>query len=167
MKKTFRLQLVHEKVDFELYKNHSTYNNGNTGLDLFILDDLTISPNESILVDLGVKCQLRSLSLCPWKWLINKRYNYHSYFLFPSSNISKTPLIIKSSIGLIDKYYSDSLKIHLMNISSEPFTIKRGENYIQLVNYDLSDINVKLVKSHDKQRIRSTIPEYFGPPEFY
>lgn len=145
--KKFLLKLIHEKVDLELYENHGTYHDGDAGLDLFVLDDLTIGPGETELVDLGVKCQCVTYSKCPWKWVFGKKYNYHSYFLFPRSSISKTPLIMKNSIGLIDKGYTGSLKAPLMNTSNEPFTIKRGERYVQLVNSDLSGVKYKLVKT--------------------
>jgi dUTP pyrophosphatase len=145
--KKFLLQLVHEKVDLELYKNHSTYHDGDAGLDLFILDDLTIASGETVLVDLGVKCQSVSSSKCLWNLIRGKKYDYHSYFLLPRSSISKTPLIMKNSIGLIDKGYTGSIKAPLMNVSCDPFTIKRGERYVQLVNSDLSGVKFKLVKS--------------------
>ena len=147
MQKTFLLNLVHEKVDLELYKNHNTYHSGDAGLDLFVLDDLTISPGETALVDLGVKVQCVSKTKCVLKLLKGEKYDYHSYFLFPRSSIAKTPLIMKNSIGLIDKGYTGSIKAPLMNASSEPFTIKRGERYVQLVNSDLSGVNFKLVNS--------------------
>jgi len=143
--KKFLLQLVNKKVDYELYGNHSTYHAGDAGLDLFILKDIIIGPGETVLVDLGVKCQCVTLSKCPWKWLLGQKYNYHSYFLFPRSSISKTPLIMKNSIGLIDKSYVGSLKAPFMNTSSEIFLLKRGERYVQLVNSDLSNVSFKLV----------------------
>lgn len=147
MKKTFLLNIVHEKVDFELYNNHNTYHDGDAGLDLFILEDLTIEPGQTILVDLGVKVQCVNKTKCFWKMLKGEKYDYHSYLLFPRSSISKTPLIMKNSIGLIDKGYTGSIKAPLMNVSCESFTIKRGERYVQLVNSDLSGVNFKLVKS--------------------
>lgn len=143
----FLLQLVDEKVDYELYKDHGTYHKGDAGLDLFILDDLTIGPGETVLVDLGVKCQCVSYSKCPWDWIRGKKYKYHSYFLFPRSSISKTPLSMKNSIGLIDKSYTGSIKAPLFNTSNEPFTIKRGQRYVQLVNADLSGVKFDLVTS--------------------
>jgi len=145
MKKTFLLQLVDEERDLDLYKNHSTYHPGDAGLDLFIVEDLTILPGETALVDLGVKCQSVSSDKWFYKLVFGKRYNYHSYFSLPRSSIYKTPLIMKNSIGLIDKGYVGSIKAPLMNTSSESFTIKRGERYVQLVNSDLSDVNFKLV----------------------
>lgn len=147
MKKTFFINVVHEKVDLELYTNHNTYHEGDAGLDLFILDDLTIGAGETVLVDLGVKCQSVSHTKYFWKWLCGQKYDYHSYFLFPRSSISKTPLMMKNSIGLIDKGYTGSIKVPLFNTSTEDFKIKRGERYVQLVNSDLSGVNFKLVKS--------------------
>jgi dUTP pyrophosphatase len=53
--------------------------------------------------------------------------------------------MMKNSIGLIDKGYTGSLKVPLMNFSNKDFTIKRGDRYVQLVNSNLSGVNFKLV----------------------
>lgn len=142
--KTFLLK-VEKESDKELYTSHSTYHRGDAGLDLFITEDLTFAPGETKLVDLGVSCQSRSVSRCPKNWVVGKFYKYWSYFLMPRSSISKTPLIMRNSIGLIDSVYTGNLKCPFYNTSSEPFTIKRGERYVQLVNCDLSEIEFRLV----------------------
>jgi len=136
MQKKFLIK-VDEPENLHLYKNHQTYHEGDAGLDLFILKDTAILPNSTKLIDLGVKCQCRSFSLNPFDWIRGKGHKYHSYFLFPRSSISKTPLILKNSIGLIDKGYLGTLKAAFHNTSTQTFVLKRGQRYVQLVNGDL------------------------------
>jgi dUTP pyrophosphatase len=144
-KKTFLIKVVNE-TNLELYENHTTYHEGDAGLDLFIVEDLTIMPHETRMVDLGIQCQNRSLTSCMWKWLKLDYYDYHSYWLVPRSSMSKTPLMLKNSIGLIDKQYTGNIKAALINLSEEPFHLKRGQRYFQLVNGDLSNIHFEVVE---------------------
>lgn len=146
MKKTFLINVV-DPIHKEFYENHSTFHDGDAGLDLFILEDQVIEPGQTVLVDLGIKCQSISFSLCVWKWFKKQFHDYHSYFLMPRSSIYKTPLIMKNSVGLVDSSYVGNIKAPLYNTSSEPFTLKKGERYVQLVNCDLSNIHFNLVDS--------------------
>jgi dUTP pyrophosphatase len=147
MGKTFLLKIV-DDINNELYKNHNTYHKGDAGLDLFITEDYTIHPNETVLVDMGIRCQNRSIDPCVWNWLRGNFYKYHSYLLLPRSSISKTPLIMKNSIGLIDAGYLGNIKAPFYNTSSEPFKIRRGERYVQLVNSNLSPVSMEIVNEH-------------------
>jgi|FrelakmetLWP11LW_1041352.scaffolds.fasta_scaffold00008_7 dUTP pyrophosphatase len=147
MVKTFLLKIEDDNND-ELYKNHNTYHKGDAGLDLFITEDHTIHPNETVLVDMGIRCQSRSIDPCVWNWLRGNFYKYHSYLLLPRSSISKTPLIMKNSIGLIDAGYLGNIKAPFYNTSSKPFKIRRGERYVQLVNSNLSPVSMEIVNEH-------------------
>ena len=97
---------------------------------------------------MGIQCQNRSVSYSIKDWLCGKFYNYHSYFLIARSSISKSPLILKNSIGLIDQGYLGNIKAALYNTSSKSFHIKRGERYVQLVNSDLQSVKMQIVKEH-------------------
>lgn len=147
MVKTFLLKIVGNDIK-DLYENHETYHKGDAGLDLFITKDQTILPGETLLVDLEVQCQNRSIDPCVWHWLSGNFFKYHSYLLLPRSSISKTPLILKNSIGLIDAGYLGNIKAPFYNTSSEPFYIKKGQRYVQLVNSDLSPVSMKIVSEH-------------------
>lgn len=127
----------------QMYKNHSIFHKGDSGLDLYIIEDITIEPGEMKLVDLGVSCQLESSAwYCPW----NKKY--HSYMMFPRSSISKTPLRLANSIGLCDAGYVGELKAPLYNTSDKPFNLKTGDRYVQLVSPTLEEVSFKIVESH-------------------
>lgn len=130
-----------------LYKNHGHYHEGDSGLDLFCITEETIQPGETRLIDLGIRCSLKSFQWCPYMWIKKKSfYKYSSYLLLPRSSISKTPLVMKNSIGLIDACYTGTLKVPLVNISHKPYTIYRGDRLVQLVRSDLKPIHFKLTK---------------------
>lgn len=143
MKRVFLLKPAYSHIN-QMYLNHSTYHKGDSGLDLYVIENITIQPGETKLVDTGIKCQCRSFTLNPLKWIKGEFYNYHSYWSMARSSISKTPLILKNSIGLIDSAYTGNIKAPLYNTSSYPFTLRKGERYIQLVNGDLSPVQFEL-----------------------
>ena len=131
-RKRFLIQVV-SPLNKILYEYHNTYHKGDSGLDLFIIKEETIAPGETKLIDLGIRCQSKSL------------FNYHSYWMVPRSSVSKTPLLLRNSIGLIDAAYTGNLKAAFYNTSDKPFTLNRGERYVQLVNNDLSPALFEIV----------------------
>ena len=146
-KKVFLVKVV-DPDNKTLYENHSTFHDGDSGLDLFVVNDIVIQPGQTVLVDTGIQCQSRSFDWCIKHWFSGRFYKYHSYLLMPRSSISKTPLIMRNSIGLIDSGYVGNIKAPLYNTSSEPFELKRGERYVQLVNSNLDAVSLQLVDKH-------------------
>jgi dUTP pyrophosphatase len=122
----------------KMYQNHSTYNNFDSGLDLFIIGDVTIEGGETKLVKLGIQCQLQSK-----KWY--GKEEYHGYLMFPRSSISKTPLRLANSVGLIDREYRGELMAAFHNTGKTPYTLSKGERYVQLTRADLGYINFEVV----------------------
>jgi dUTP pyrophosphatase len=135
----FLLQCETDEIK-AMYFNHETHHKGDSGLDLYITNDVTIGGGDTKLVGLGLKCQLQSRN-----WYGKKVYS--SYLMFPRSSISKTPLRLANGIGLIDREYKGELMAAFHNTSKTPFTLKKGERYVQLTRADLGEINFKIVNS--------------------
>ena len=114
----------------ELYENHSYFHTGDAGLDLFIVENQTIPAKSTKPIPLQIACEN----------LDNK-----AYYLFPRSSISKTPLRLANSIGLIDAGYRGELIGMVDNIYDKDFQVKRGERYFQLVAVDSSPVEFELV----------------------
>ena len=114
----------------ELYETHSHFHAGDAGLDLFVVEDQVVPGNSTTPIHLQIACEN----------LDNK-----AYYLFPRSSISKTPLRLANSIGLIDGGYRGELVGMVDNIYPEDYTIKKGERYFQLVAVDSSPIEFELV----------------------
>lgn len=158
----FLIKPIHENA-LEMYTNHSTFHVGDSGLDLFIMEDQVIPARQTKLVDLGIQTQLISYI---HKHNYKSAYSdsnvdsddseddcltrvsypkYYSYLLYPRSSIAKTPLRVANSIGLIDAGYLGNLKVALWNTSDEDFSIKKGERYVQLVRGDLGEVSFQIV----------------------
>jgi dUTP pyrophosphatase len=116
----------------KLYENHSHFHSGDAGLDLFVVEDQIIPARSTQPIPLQIACEN----------LDNK-----AYYLFPRSSISKTPLRLANSIGLIDGGYRGELIGMVDNIYDKDYHIKRGERYFQLVAVDSSPIEFELVDS--------------------
>ena len=118
------------KTAQEMYENHDHFHKGDAGLDLYILEELEFLPGETHLIKLGISCQ---------------PVNGRAYYLFPRSSISKTPLRMSNSIGLIDGGYRGEIMASCDNIKNIPYTIKKGQRLFQLVATDSSAISYKIV----------------------
>ena len=72
------------------YDNHSTFNEGDSGLDLFFHEDKLIKSQETLFIDFGIKCEMEQI---PTSWdSESEPLPSLSYYLYPRSSISKTPL---------------------------------------------------------------------------
>ena len=115
----------------EMYTSHSHFHNGDAGLDLYILENIKIASGETKLIKLGISCE---------------PVDGKAYYLFPRSSISKTPLRMSNSIGLIDGGYRGEIMASCDNIKDFDFTIEEGQRLFQLVAVDSSPISYRVVK---------------------
>ena len=113
-----------------MYENHGHFHDGDSGLDLYFPNDMILGAGETHLIDLGFKCD-----------------GGMSFWVVPRSSISKTPLRMANSVGLIDKLYRGSIKVCVDNRSGEDYEIKEGDRLFQIVNPQLSEIKVEVVES--------------------
>lgn len=113
-----------------LYEEHSHFHPGDAGLDLFVPNEVTIGGRETAPIHLQVACEMEGGK---------------PYFLMPRSSISRTPLRLSNSVGLIDGGYRGELIAFCDNISDEPFTLEAGRRLFQIVAMDGSPLEVELV----------------------
>jgi len=141
----FLIKPVNEQVK-QMYQNHSTYHEGDSGLDLFIIEDKVIPAGQTIIVNLGISCQLRKLTDFSPTFQKYMGEKYFSYNMYPRSSISITPLRLANGVGLCDAAYTGPLKAALHNTDIEnDFTIKKGERYVQLAYPNLEEVSFELV----------------------
>jgi len=112
------------------YENHSHYHEGDAGLDLFIVNEQTIEPGETTFVHLQISCET---------------VDGKPYLLMPRSSISKTPLRLSNSIGLIDGGYRGEIIAAVDNIKDQPYILEPGQRLFQLVGMDGSPVKFKMV----------------------
>ncbi len=113
----------------ELYADHGHYHAGDAGLDLFVLEEQTFQPGETATIHLGIQCEPD---------------DGRAYLLMPRSSISKTPLRMANSVGLIDGGYRGEIMAACDNIKDVPYTVHKGNRLFQLVTLDGSPIEYEL-----------------------
>ena len=130
----FPLSLKIIADNYEMWDSHPTYSkakkNEDTGLDIPMLNSVTVpAKSKAFTVDLGFKAEQNQ-----------------GYMLVPRSSISKTPLRLANSIGIIDKSYRGKVMVKVDNISNNDFTMQSGSCYFQIVafngilpNYELTN----------------------------
>lgn len=123
-------------TDEDLYDEIKTTHEGDSGIDLFFPDELTIHAGETKLVN---------LKICSQMYQSEENYHTISYDLRARSSIYKTPLRISNSAGLIDAGYTGNIMVALDNIKDFDYIIKRGQSLVQLVSGDLKPIITKKV----------------------
>ena len=114
-----------------MYEEHGHFHAGDAGLDLYVLEEITIAPGETVAIKLGVACEPT---------------DGRAYFLMPRSSISKTPLRLANSIGLIDGGYRGELMAMCDNIKAEPYTVEKGQRLFQIVACDCSPITYEVAQ---------------------
>ena len=113
-----------------MYEEHGQFHVGDAGLDLFVVENQTIEGGKTELINLGISCETT-----------DKR----PYFLMPRSSISKTPIRLCNSIGLIDAGYRGEIMAAVDNIKEEDYTINAGQRLFQIVAMDGSPLSFELV----------------------
>ena len=114
------------------YSEHGHFHDGDAGLDLYVLEDQTFIPGETKLIKLGISCEPE---------------DGKAYFLLPRSSISKTPLRLANSIGLIDGGYRGEIMAPCDNVKDFEYRAEKGQRLFQLVAADCSPISYEIVDS--------------------
>jgi len=104
---------------------------GDAGYDLFAMNDVIVEPFKVSKIQLGVACEPFEL-------------NYHGYYLYPRSSISKTPLIMANSVGIIDAGYRGEICGMVRNCTSELYIVKKGDKLFQLCSPDLKPLDITI-----------------------
>jgi dUTP pyrophosphatase len=137
------LQLFMKTKHLDLYSGHASAFEGDSGIDLFFVEDVVVKAGETMLIDLEVACELRQLS----STFASKGQTFYgnlSYFLYPRSSIYKTPLRMSNSVGIIDSKYRNTIKAPVDNISDQDYTISKGTRLFQICAPNLQEIKLVL-----------------------
>ena len=115
-----------------------------SGLDLPCPESVTIGAGETKIIDLGVKAEAFMYRMshgisAPTKVPC-------AFYIYPRSSISKTPLRLANSVGIIDSGYRGNLMLALDNIKNVDYTIEAGQRLAQLCSPDLKPIRFSFTR---------------------
>ena len=122
------IKAIHPRAK-EYYKNHGHFHRGDAGLDLYIIENILFMPGETKTIKLGIICEPA---------------DGNAYYLLPRSSISKTPLRMANSIGLIDGGYRGEIMAVCDNIKNIEYKLNRGQRLFQVVSANSSPIEYEI-----------------------
>ena len=156
---TATLELLCTATTLNNYYKYKGNFDTDSGIDLYTNDSITFKPGETIIVDLQVKSRM-----------LDSDGNTMPYYLYPRSSISKTPLRMANSVGIIDKDYRGNIKVALtysptwevlnkINNSDKPlnmtqfnYVLESGTRVVQICAPSLCPLKVKLVTELDSTK---------------
>lgn len=112
---------------------------GSAGMDLSacIDEDITLPPLGRALVPTGIAISLPSAE--------------YGAFVFARSGLAtKKGITLANCVGVIDSDYTGEIKVGLINLSNEEYTVKNGERIAQLVIMPVNQVKPVLVDELDK-----------------
>ena len=137
MKKyTLRIIANNEEIG-EWYRNHSHYNEGDSGIDLFHDTETLVESGETKKLTFGISCEV----ICEEG---DDTYNV-SYLLMARSSIAKTNLRLAFNLGLIDSRYQQNIFTIVDNIKTTDYLVKKKTRLFQLVAPDLTPFDKVIV----------------------
>ena len=127
------IQLYENKIKEH---NESMTNNiySNAGFDLFTPNETIVKPDSVTMVSMKVKTEMTTYDNYPC-----------AFYMYPRSSISKTPLLLANSVGIIDSGYRGELIGAFRSLSKTDYTIDKYNRLLQITNAFLTPIVVKLV----------------------
>ena len=115
---------------------------GSAGMDLkaCLSEDVTLKPLERALIPTGISILLPGPE--------------YGAFLFARSGLaSKHGIALANSVGVIDSDYTGEIKVALVNLSNEEYTVTNGERIAQMVILEVVKYDFKVTdKLDDTQR---------------
>lgn len=129
-----------------IYKsNNEQMERMDSGYDLYYCgEDVVVKPyndvsdnsellyNKPTMLGLGIACEPNDV---------------FGYYLYPRSSISKTPLLMANSVGIIDYGYRGEIMGAVKNMSNHPYTVRTGDRLFQLCMADLKPYRVNIVEN--------------------
>lgn len=144
------IKTLNEEIK-EKYTDHSTYHDGDSGLDLFVPETITIPAWSTVFIDHQIQCEMVKRMPNPQLrgGISHMKIEYDSYnetyLLHPRSSISKTPLIMANSCGIIDAGYRGNIIGAVKNVSNNDYIVEKGTRLFQICQKAYEPFSFKLV----------------------
>lgn len=120
----------------EYYTKYKTKHEGDSGIDLINTLTFEVKPFDVETINFNIQCEMR-----------NEKEKLVSYYLYPRSSISKTPLMMANSVGIIDAGYRGNIMAKVKNVSQKDTRVIEGEKLFQICSPTLEPIKIKIVKN--------------------
>ena len=147
-KKILSIKVINPDT-YDLYRNgKSQFHPGDSGIDLYCPEDVSILPGETKFIDLGIQTEVSEYNDS------ESLSRNLSYYLYSRSSISKTPLVLANSVGIIDAGYRGNILAAVKYVPTNqdlqrmletgsldcfpPYKIEKGSRLFQICSNDLT-----------------------------
>lgn len=118
------------------YYEYKTKHEGDSGIDLINTLTFKVNPFDVETINFEIQCEMR-----------NEKEELVSYYLYPRSSISKTPLMMANSVGIIDAGYRGNIMAKVRNVSLNDTIVTENEKLFQICSPTLEPIKIKIVEN--------------------
>ena len=134
----------------EKYKQHIDSHNKkvlgseypDAGFDLFVPETTEFDVAfEKKMIDMKVKMEMY--------YKEQTRTTISSYYSYPRSSISKTPLMLANHVGIIDSGYRGNLMGAFRSLSHDTYVVEKHSRLLQICHPSLCPIIVNMVSEED------------------
>lgn len=128
-----------EDIDIDVknyYNSFNPYYANDSGVDIVVPTDVVITKNQVGTLNHQIQCEM-----------VDENGNNVSYYLYPRSSISKTPLIMANSVGIIDGGYRGDImaKVWIVDNNIQEYNVKANTKLFQICSPNLSPLKVLVV----------------------
>ena len=134
---TLKIKILNNDLQLEQYYNSVSHHySGDSGIDLIIPTTLEMRASTVNTINHHIACEM-----------VDEHENNVSYLLMPRSSISKTPLIMANSLGLIDAGYRGPImaKVWIVDRDLDAYTVYENTKLFQICSPNFTPIKVQLV----------------------
>ena len=133
--------LYHKYVQHVDNHNNTIIDNRypNAGFDVYFPHSHAFPAGNTEFVSMDIQCEMHVYNGITNSW------KPVSYFSYPRSSISKTPLILANSVGIIDSGYRGNLIGAFKNVSADGHLVEQYSRLLQICAPNLQPIHVTLV----------------------
>ncbi len=112
---------------------------GSAGMDLTacIDEDIVLKPLERALIPTGIAIKLPG-------------EDYGAFIFARSGLATKKGITLSNCVGVVDSDYTGEIKVGLINLSSETYTLTKGERIAQMVILPVAHAKFAVVNELDK-----------------
>lgn len=107
------------------------------------LDDYKDNPETDISPDMGIGVEFHLTKY-------SNKCIYDSYYIYPRSSISKSPLMMANNVGIIDSSYRGNLIGAFRNLSDKQYNTKKYDRLVQICHPSLKPFYVEILDDETK-----------------
>ena len=118
----------------QYYTDYTCKHEGDSGIDLINYTDIIICNDTVGTINFGIACEMYSV----------ETGELVSYYLYPRSSISNTPLMMANSVGVIDAGYRGNIMAKVRSFAKDDYIIQQNTRLFQICAPDLGNIKINI-----------------------